>query len=100
MAIHDASWRILSALRIEVDQRQPNDRECVALPNVFHGFENWHFTDVGRMCSALAIVPGNPVSDVGAGRFTGNADTLPGSFSVGTAISHVACAKARDYASE
>lgn len=87
-------------MRIEDAQRRLYDREYAALPNVFRGFENWRNSYIKRMFSELALIQEDLVLDVGVGGtgFTVIASALAGSFSVGTDIPQVACAKAREYA--
>jgi len=89
-------------MKTEDRQRQLYDREYATLPRAFHGFENWRLGYLKRMFSDLAVAPEDTVLDVGVGGtgFTVIAAGSTGSYSVGTDISEVACAKARNYASQ
>ena len=89
-------------MKTEDCQRQLYDREYTTLPHAFRGFENWRLGYIKRMFADLAVAPEDTLLDVGVGGtgFTVIAAGSAGSYGVGTDISEVACARARDYATQ
>jgi SAM-dependent methyltransferase len=89
-------------MRIENYQRNIYDREYLKLPKKFQGFEIWRLGYIKRMFAELAVIPNDRLLDVGVGGtgYTVIASSSAGSYSVGTDISEVACARATDYAAQ
>ena len=89
-------------MRISEKQRNFYNNEYRKLSKRFQGFENWRIGYIKRLFADLAVSPLDTLLDVGVGGtgFTVIAASSAGSYAVGTDISEVACATARDYATQ